>query len=37
MKIPEAVKNLKLCQAFWGHNPVITDCTEEITDTEFYM
>lgn len=37
MKIPEAVKNLKLCQAFWGHNPMITDCTEEITDTEFYI
>lgn len=27
--IPEAIKNLKLCQAFRGHNPVITDSTEK--------
>ena len=36
-RVSEPVKNLKLCQAFWGHNPMITDCTEEITDTEFYI
>ena len=35
--VSEPVKNLKLCQAFLGHNPVITDCTEEIADTEFYI
>lgn len=35
--VSESVKNLRLCQAFWGHNPVITDCTEEITDAEFYI
>lgn len=35
--VSEPVKNLKLCQAFWGHNPVITDCTEETTNAEFYV
>lgn len=35
--IPAAVKNLKLCQAFWGHNPKITDCIEEVSDSEFYI
>lgn len=37
MNTPEAVKNLKLCQAFWGHNPLINECVEEITDSEFYI
>lgn len=37
MNTPEAVKNLKLCQAFWGHNPLITECVKEITDLEFYI
>lgn len=37
MKVPQAVKNLKLCQAFKGHNPSIVSCTEEINDEIFYI
>lgn len=37
MNVPQAVKNLKLCQAFKGHNPNIADCIEEISDNAFYI
>lgn len=37
MNVPQAVKNLKLCQAFKGHNPDIITCIEQIKDKEFYI
>ena len=37
MNVPQAVKNLKLCQAFKGHNPNIADCIEKISDDVFYI
>lgn len=37
MKVPAAVKNLKLCQAFKGHNPNIINFIEQINDKEFYI
>lgn len=37
MIVPLALQNLKLCQAFKGHNPDIMQCIEEISDKEFFI